>query len=86
MTTGNQCWTAVVSHHDRFAVMNHFGSFSSETARREIESNLGEGSQVIALVPGHNARNFFVFNESEGTSERDWTQFIDPFEYTRKVP
>lgn len=77
---GQQYWTVVVVSGDRTFVTDHFGSFSSEEAHREITVTLPERSSIVALVPGRHAKNSFAFSTTTDSRKRDWDRYVDPYD------
>lgn len=76
----SQYWTVVVVRNGHYECKNHFGSFSAETAKSEVESSEPVGTTVVALVPGRHAQNSHSFDFLSRPRNDKEPRFVDPFE------
>ena len=76
----SQYWTVVVVRNGRYECKNHFGSFSADAAKSEIEKSAPSGTSVVALVPGRNAQNSYSFDHLSNSRDVSESRFVDPFE------
>lgn len=77
----SQYWTAVIVRDGQYECRDHFGSFSPQAAKSELELSIPLGSDIVALIPGRHAQNAVTF--SAKTPTLDSVRFINPYDVVK---